>query len=178
MVHLIRKVSDYYRLCDNIRPEVIYMIGTRDKHNIASLASASFEQPSKSESFEHFAQSLAVLFEPPRKAPQPFPQSVAKHTVNVSAVVTKYSLGKGDGFPTQRRPVQRELSKAAMSDVEAWFQNSGIHIGIMADSPAWNGESHKYLSQTLGSRASMRRRLYSYQPLQTLLLHICSSSGL
>ena len=31
MVHLIRKVSDYYRSCDNIRPEIIYIIGTRDK---------------------------------------------------------------------------------------------------------------------------------------------------
>lgn len=40
----------------------------------------------------------------------------AKSTANP----TKYSLGKGDGFPTQRRPKDRELTEAPMEEVRAW----------------------------------------------------------
>lgn len=45
----------------------------------------------------------------------------------------KYSLGTGDGFPTQRRPIQREMSTDSNDIVNEWFASSGITIGIMAD---------------------------------------------
>lgn len=65
---------------------------------------------------------------------RPQQQLLTKPKLNLLASATSYSLGKGDGFPTQRRPVQRKLSTAPLDEVEAWFQDSGITIGIMADS--------------------------------------------
>lgn len=52
-----------------------------------------------------------------------------------TANTTKYSLGKGNGFPTQRRPTQRPLSLELMEIIEAWFQESGIRISSIADTP-------------------------------------------
>ena len=36
----------------------------------------------------------------------------------------RYSLGKGNGFPTQRRPKLRDLSEAKQEIIEAWFEDS------------------------------------------------------
>ena len=48
---------------------------------------------------------------------------------------TKFSLGKGDGFPTERRPERRALSTAPMEEVNVWFESSAVTIGPKADTP-------------------------------------------
>lgn len=45
----------------------------------------------------------------------------------------KYSLGTGQGFPTQRRPKPRELSDEDIHIIDEWFNKSGIAIGRYAD---------------------------------------------
>ena len=47
----------------------------------------------------------------------------------------KYALGQGQGFPTERRPMQRPLSDASPELIEAWVASSGITIGPKADTP-------------------------------------------
>ena len=44
----------------------------------------------------------------------------------------RYSLGIGEGFPTERRPKQRVLSTEALVIMWEWFEESGITIGSMA----------------------------------------------
>jgi len=51
----------------------------------------------------------------------------------LTATLTNYSLGKGHGFLIERRPTQRELSFDPLDVIEAWFQDSGITIGVVAD---------------------------------------------
>ena len=53
----------------------------------------------------------------------------------VGEPTTKFSLGKGDGFPTERRPQKRALTTASMEEVNIWFEKSGITIGPKADTP-------------------------------------------
>ena len=60
-----------------------------------------------------------------------------------------YSLGKGDGFPTERRPEIRPLTEAAMPLVDAWFTESEITIGAMAD--------------TADRMEKVKRLLYTYR---------------
>ena len=50
----------------------------------------------------------------------------------LSTSAKRYALGKGDEFPTDRRPQQRDLSEAEFSVIKAWFEASGIHIGAVA----------------------------------------------
>ena len=45
----------------------------------------------------------------------------------------KYSLGKGDTFPTQRRPVWRDLTTAPLDVIRTWIQGSGITIRSQAN---------------------------------------------
>ena len=52
-----------------------------------------------------------------------------------SPPLAKYSLGKGDKFPTERRPQLRDLTSAPSDVIEAWFQASGITIGSIANTP-------------------------------------------
>lgn len=52
----------------------------------------------------------------------------------LSACVSPYTLGQGDGFPMQRRPQKRGLSEASDETIEAWFADSGITISVVADS--------------------------------------------
>ena len=99
-------------------------------NGIASLALTLLEQPSKADDFESFTQTLAAL--PIRPLPK---QHYTDNQNYTAAPVTKCSLGKGDGFPTQRRPTQRTLSTDSRETIEAWFRESGITIGIMADTP-------------------------------------------
>lgn len=48
----------------------------------------------------------------------------------------KYALGRGDKFPTKRRPELRELSQEKEEVVNEWFELSRITIGAKADTPA------------------------------------------
>ena len=48
---------------------------------------------------------------------------------------TRYALGRGDEFPTQRRPELRALSDDPEEMVDSWFTKSGITIGAKADTP-------------------------------------------
>lgn len=49
--------------------------------------------------------------------------------------IPKYALGKGNEFPTQRRPQQRNLSPASDKVIHDWWKVSGIVIGPKADTP-------------------------------------------
>lgn len=49
---------------------------------------------------------------------------------------TKYALGRGDVFPTERRPELRELSQEKSEAIDEWFELSKITIGPKADTPA------------------------------------------
>jgi len=64
------------------------------------------------------------LTQPALQVKQPVPTNV------------KYGLGKGHGFPTERRPKQRSLSLAPVDTIEAWFTESDITIGVKADTSA------------------------------------------
>ena len=57
----------------------------------------------------------------------------------------KYALGKGDGFPTERRPEQRHLTEAPLELIEAWFNSSGINLGKMADTSERLGKAKRML---------------------------------
>lgn len=46
---------------------------------------------------------------------------------------TKYALGRGDRFPTKRRPQARQLTQEPMDIIEVWFHASQITIGLIAD---------------------------------------------
>lgn len=48
---------------------------------------------------------------------------------------TKYALGRGDQFPTERRPKPRPLSDDPTNVINTWFKASQITIGTKADSP-------------------------------------------
>lgn len=48
---------------------------------------------------------------------------------------SKYALGRGDQFPTDRRPEKRELSTETDDVVTEWFTNSQIHLRVHADTP-------------------------------------------
>ena len=48
---------------------------------------------------------------------------------------TEPVLGKGHGFPTERRSVTREITTAPMDEINVWFEASGITIGPKADTP-------------------------------------------
>lgn len=47
----------------------------------------------------------------------------------------KYALGRGDRFPTERRPEKRELSHESDEVIAEWFEKSQIHLGVQADTP-------------------------------------------
>lgn len=49
--------------------------------------------------------------------------------------IPKYAVGKGNEFPTQRRPQQRNLSSAPDNVIQDWWASSGIVIGPKADTP-------------------------------------------
>ena len=63
------------------------------------------------------------------------PPTDLKPTSVTATLPTKYALGKGDRFPTERRPTHRPLTTAPSEVIEAWFLGSGIEIGAMADAP-------------------------------------------
>jgi hypothetical protein len=48
---------------------------------------------------------------------------------------TPLTQGVASGFPTERRPRERQLSTAPQSVVDGWFEKSEITIGTMADTP-------------------------------------------
>jgi len=75
------------------------------------------------ETEERMAPTLK-LTQPALQVKQPVPTNV------------KYGLGKGHGFPTERRPKQRSLSLAPVDTIEAWFTENDITIGVKADTPA------------------------------------------
>ncbi len=47
----------------------------------------------------------------------------------------KYALGRGDRFPTYRRPEKRELSTETDEIIAEWFIKSQTHLGVFADTP-------------------------------------------
>ena len=47
----------------------------------------------------------------------------------------KYSLGRGSGFPTERRPKLRPLTDTSLEVIEVWIASSGVTIGLGADTP-------------------------------------------
>ena len=51
------------------------------------------------------------------------------------AAAIKMSLGRSDGFPTERRLVSRDLSETSIELVEEWFAGSNITVGDMAATP-------------------------------------------
>ena len=72
---------------------------------LAALALLALKPPGASEDFDRFAQTLA---------------SSGKGTQHqLAASVTKYFLSEGNQFPTQRRPVKRELSNEKPEIIEA-----------------------------------------------------------
>jgi len=58
---------------------------------------------------------------------------------------TKYALGRGDVFPTERRPEVRELSQEGREVINEWFELSKITIGPKADTPARIEETKRLL---------------------------------
>ena len=44
-----------------------------------------------------------------------------------------FRMWKRGAFPTQRRPVQRELTNSTMEEIDSWFAESDITIGDAAD---------------------------------------------
>lgn len=79
--------------------------------------------------------SAAILAHHPTYDTSRTPPVDLKPAVLTASTAPKYSLGKGNGFPTQRRPMERPITSEHMEKVEAWFQDSGITIGSMADTP-------------------------------------------
>ena len=47
----------------------------------------------------------------------------------------KYSLGKGIGFPTERRLELRPLAEISLEIIKAWVASSGITVGPGVDIP-------------------------------------------
>ncbi len=48
---------------------------------------------------------------------------------------SKYALGRGDQFPTNKRLEKRELSNETDEIIAEWFIKSQIHLGVHADTP-------------------------------------------
>ncbi len=80
----------------------------------------------------HLSAVVGILSDQNTQAP---PVDLKPAAITATVHTTKYALGKGEGFPTERRPVQRQLSTEPMEITEAWFNASGITIGEMADTP-------------------------------------------
>lgn len=99
---------------------------------MAALTSPGLEHPS-------YSSILATDAAPPVDM-----KPTTKHPIR-----SKYALGKGDQFPTDRRPNPRPLSEASNDIINSWWLESQITIGPKAD--------------TIERLRKIKRLLYTYR---------------